>query len=75
MAGDLPVCSGAEAVRAFEGAAWRVLRRHGSHVIMGKHGEIVVLSVPQHRELDRGTLRSLIRAAGLTVSEFSDLLR
>jgi len=74
VADALPVCSGAEAVRAFERAGWQVRRQHGSHVIMAKAGEAVVLSVPQHRELDRGTLRSLIRLAGLTVGEFVALL-
>jgi hypothetical protein len=37
-------------------------------------GSIVSLSVPQHRELAPGTLRSLIRSAGLTVEQFTDLL-
>ena len=38
---------------------------------MTKEGEIVTLSVPNHKEIAKGTLRSLIRAAGLTVDEFS----
>ncbi|MDD2724260.1 MAG: type II toxin-antitoxin system HicA family toxin [Methylovulum sp.] len=42
----------------------------GSHIIMVKEGEIATLSVPDHKEVARGTLRSLIRAAGLTVAEF-----
>jgi len=33
-------------------------------------GEMATLSVPDHREVAKGTLRSLIRAAGLTVDEF-----
>lgn len=32
------------------------------------------LSIPDHRELDRGTLRSLIKGAGMTVDEFVALL-
>ncbi len=32
------------------------------------------LSIPDHRELDRGTLRALIRGAGITVEQFVDLL-
>ena len=66
----LPVMSGEEAVRAFERAGWHVDRRRGSHVVMLKSGSIASLSIPQHRELAPGTLRSLIRAAGLTVEEF-----
>ena len=39
---------------------------------MTKRGEIVTLSIPDHREIAKGTLRGLIRAAGLTVTEFVD---
>ena len=66
----LPVISGAQAVKTFERAGWRVDRRSGSHVVMLKPGEIASLSVPQHRELAPGTLRSLIRATGMTVEDF-----
>jgi predicted RNA binding protein YcfA (HicA-like mRNA interferase family) len=70
----LPVVSGAEAVRAFEGAGWRQDRQKGSHVILIKTGQDATLSVPQHKELAPGTLRSLIRNAGMTVEEFIALL-
>ncbi|MCX5656285.1 MAG: type II toxin-antitoxin system HicA family toxin [Planctomycetota bacterium] len=69
----LPVISGAEAVKAFERAGWRQDRQRGSHVIMLKPGQIASLSIPQHRELAPGTLRSLIRAAGMSVEEFASL--
>ena len=68
----LPVVSGAEAVRRFAKAGWRRDRQHGSHVILLKPGQIASPSVPQHRELAPGTLRALIRAAGMTVDEFAD---
>ena len=71
----LPVVSGREAVRAFERVGWRVSRREGSHIILTKPGIPVVLSVPDHREVQRGTLRSLIRGAGLSVEEFLLLLQ
>ena len=71
---SLPVCSGWEAVAAFERDGWIRNRRRGSHLSMTKLGSIHVLTVPLHRELDRGTLRSLIRKAGLTVEEFLNLL-
>ena len=66
----LPVISGADAVDAFGKCGWFVNRQRGSHVIMVKPGNLASLSIPQHRELAPGTLRSLIRAAGLTVEEF-----
>jgi len=70
----LPVASGAEVVKAFVRAGWRVDRQKGSHVILLKAGHVASLSVPQHSELAPGTLRALIRAAGLSVEEFTALL-
>ena len=69
----LPVLSGAEAVKVFERAGWRRHRQRGSHVVLLKPGHIASLSVPQHRELSPGTLRALIRAAGMSVEEFARL--
>ncbi len=70
----LPAISGNEAIRGFQRAGWVVRRQAGSHVALDKEGQAVTLSVPTHRELDRGLLRRLIRDAGLTVEEFVDLL-
>ena len=67
----LPVLSGREVVRAFVSLGWTVARQRGSHIIMTKPGEIATLSIPDHREVARGTLRCLIRAAGLTAAEFT----
>ncbi len=70
----LPSVSGERAVRIFQKAGWIKDRQHGSHVILIKPGTSVSLSVPQHRELAPGTLRSLIRASGMAVTQFVDLL-
>ena len=70
----LPVLSGRETVRNFERFGWSVARQRASHIIMTKPGEITSLSVPDHREVAKGTLRSLIRSAGLTVTEFCSTL-
>ena len=67
---QLPVVSGREARRAFEKAGWGFSRQRGSHMILIKTGIPVNLSVPDHRELDRGLLRGLIRDAGMTVDQF-----
>ena len=69
------VTSGTEVIRVFERAGWEVSRREGSHVILTRAGMPVTLSVPDHREVRRGTLRSLIRKAGMNVDEFALLLR
>jgi predicted RNA binding protein YcfA (HicA-like mRNA interferase family) len=73
---ELPVVSGREARRAFEKAGW-IYKRRGStrHMILTKPGVWVTLSIPDHKELDPGLLRSLIRDAGLTVQEFTELLK
>ena len=72
--GRLANISGREAAQAFERAGWQRLGQVGSHVVMIKPGVRVNLSIPQHKELSVGTLRALIRGAGLTVDEFLELL-
>ena len=67
---SLPVLSGREVVKAFESFGWGVARQSSSHIIMTKQVETVTLSIPDHKEVAKGTLRSLIRAANLTVDEF-----
>jgi predicted RNA binding protein YcfA (HicA-like mRNA interferase family) len=72
--GRLGNISGKEAARAFQRAGWEPIGQVGSHLVLIKAGVRVNLSIPQHKELSLGTLRSLIRSAGLTVDEFLDLL-
>ena len=67
---ELPLFRPREVVRAFERLGWRVSRRRGSHIVLTKHGGPATLSVPDHPQVARGTLRSLIASAGLTVEEF-----
>ncbi len=52
---------------------WQNVRQRGSHMILIKKGNMATLSVPDHREVAKGTLRSLIRSSGLTVEEFAAL--
>ncbi len=72
---SLPKLSGREVVRVFEELGWRVARQRGSHIVLIKEGQIATLSVPDHKEVAKGTFRSLIRSAGLTVGEFEDTFR
>ncbi len=57
---SLPVVSGVDAVTIFQRFGWSVVRQSSSHIIMTKEGEIASLSIPNHKEVARGTLRSLI---------------
>jgi predicted RNA binding protein YcfA (HicA-like mRNA interferase family) len=72
--GQLGNIAGKTAVKAFERAGWSARGQVGSHLMMTKAGVRTNLSIPQHKELSVGTLRKLIRAAGLTVDEFQELL-
>jgi predicted RNA binding protein YcfA (HicA-like mRNA interferase family) len=69
----LPVCSGVDAVRAFRKIGYEVDHQTGSHMIL-RHPSGRRLTVPNHRELAKGTLRALIRDAGLTKEQFVELL-
>ena len=71
---SLPSISGAQVIRAFQNGGWRKDRQHGSHVILVKSGKVASLSVPLHREVAPGTLRSLIRISGMQVNDFLRLL-
>ena len=71
----LPTLSGRELVKVFEAQGWRIARQRGSHIILVKEGQMATLSVPDHREVAKGTLLSLIRASGLTPDEFISLMR
>ena len=74
MAG-LPTLTGRDVVRIFGKDGWQVARQRGSHVILVKEGLMTTLSVPDHREVAKGTLRSLIRSSGLSVDQFVTLMR
>ena len=70
----VPLLRPQEVVRAFQRLGWEVTRQRGSHIILTKPGHIATLSVPNHPQVARGTLRSLIAKAALTVEEFLEAL-
>ena len=70
----LPVISGRDCVKALERAGFLLKRQEGSHIILRRDSPFAQVVVPDHRELDRGTLRGIIRQAGLSVDEFARLL-
>lgn len=53
---------------------FRWSRQRGSHIILIRDAPTAMVAVPDHKELDRGTLRAIIRQAGLGVDEFLALL-
>lgn len=68
--------SGAQAIRALERLGFARARQRGSHVVLRKHmkGGDLGCVVPSHRELAVGTLRSILRQAGITPEQFMDNL-
>lgn len=71
----LPLLKPREVVKAFKRIGWEVARQRGSHIILTKENHIATLSVPNHPTVARGTLRSLIARAGITVPEFMEALK
>ena len=71
----LPVVSGREAVKALGRVGYVLDHQRGSHMILrNTEPPFRRLTVPDHRELAKGTLRSIVREAGLTVELFTELL-
>ncbi|WP_417909841.1 type II toxin-antitoxin system HicA family toxin [Candidatus Electronema sp. PJ] len=72
---ELPQISGREVVKALKKIGYEEDRQRGSHIILRQadwpHRRV---TVPDHKETAKGTLRAIIREIGLTVDEFKNLL-
>ena len=72
----LPVVSGGDVIKALHKVGFRAVRQKGSHVRLEKRTEegTIKVTVPLHRSLKKGTLRIILKQAGLSVEEFLELL-
>jgi predicted RNA binding protein YcfA (HicA-like mRNA interferase family) len=70
----LPPVSGIEVVQALQKVGFSVRREQGSHIIMRRDDPFAQTVVPNHRQIDRGTLRAILRQTGLSLDEFTRLL-
>jgi predicted RNA binding protein YcfA (HicA-like mRNA interferase family) len=70
----LPKISGRECVKSLEKVGFYFKRQQGSHIILRRDDPFAQVVVPDHKELDRGTLHAIIRQAGLSVDEFIRLV-
>ena len=72
----LPVVSGQKVIKALTKAGFTVEGKKGSHVKLRKKedGKTLIVIVPDHKELARGTLKSILRQANLARDEFLTLL-
>jgi predicted RNA binding protein YcfA (HicA-like mRNA interferase family) len=64
----LPSVSGDKAVKALKRLGFVYLRQKGSHAILRRGSQGCV--VPMHREINQGTLRGVLKQAGVTDEEF-----
>jgi predicted RNA binding protein YcfA (HicA-like mRNA interferase family) len=70
----LPRISGRECVKALNKIGFYLKRQEGSHMVLRRDDPFGQVVVPDHKELDRGTLRAIIRQSGLSIDEFIKLL-
>lgn len=73
----LPRLSGQEVIKILSKVGYRISRQKGSHIILVRENETGKRSVvvPNHREIDKGTLLEIIRQAGLKRDEFLKLVK
>ncbi len=72
---QLPRLSGRELVKALGKVNFLPKRQHGSHIILRREDPWCQAVVPDHRELDRGTLRAILRQTEVSVELLNQLLR
>jgi predicted RNA binding protein YcfA (HicA-like mRNA interferase family) len=70
----LPIISGKECIKVLEKFGYAIYRQKGSHVTLVREDPPSQTTVPIHRELDKGTLRAILRQTGISVEEFTSRL-
>ena len=71
---QLPQISGRELVKVLCKVGFVVKRQQGSHIILRRDDPWSQTVVPDHKELDRGTLRAILRQTDITIHELLSLL-
>lgn len=77
MGDRLPVVSGRETAAALQRLGFELMpnRGKGSHLALWREGLGRPVIMPDHKELDRGTLMSILRSAGVSREAFVEALR
>ena len=70
----LPQVSGKNCLKALSKVGFFVKCQKGSHIIICRNDPFAEVVIPNHKTLDKGTLRAIIRQANLDVDEFIELL-
>lgn len=69
-----PLLSGREIVRIFSRLGYREVSQKGSHIKVRHDKKEITLIIPDHREVDRWTLKGILRDAGMSVDEFISII-
>ncbi len=71
----LPRISGRELVKVLVKVGFELKRQHGSHMILRRQDPWAQTVIPDHKELDRGTLRAILRQTEVSIQQLNQLLR
>ncbi len=66
----LPRISGRDCAKALEKRGFLIRRQKGSHIVLRRSEPFAQVVEPDPKELDRGTLRAILRQAGISLEEF-----
>ncbi len=70
----IPVVSGKKCVKILEKFGFVVYRQRGSHVTLVRDNPPNQKTVPLHKELDRGTLKAILKQTNIGLEEFVEKL-
>ena len=74
----LPIVSGSQIIKLLEKEGFTITRQKGSHISLHKkieNGKVILVVVPKHKEIKKGTLLSIIKQTGMTRDEFIGKLK
>ena len=69
-----PLLSGPKIVKVFQKAGYYKVAQRGSHIKIRNDQKEITLIIPDHKEVDRWTLKGILKDAELSVEEFIGLL-
>jgi len=69
-----PLISGNEAIKAFRYAGYQIVSQRGSHVKLYNPETEITIVIPNHKEIDRWTLKAILKDSGISVEDFIKLL-
>ncbi|MCK5457095.1 MAG: type II toxin-antitoxin system HicA family toxin [Melioribacteraceae bacterium] len=71
---SLPSISGKKCIETLKKVGFYFKRQKGSHIVLIRDNPFAQIVIPNHKILDRGTLRAIIRQADLSITDFTKLL-